>query len=82
MSTNSVQIQVVITAMSRQIAKATARTRPARLPRSHTQGSPGHSSVSERRNDTAAPAPGGNGNMRAGRLGRLTARPGETLGKL
>ncbi|MEY3032674.1 MAG: hypothetical protein RLZZ622_1149, partial [Planctomycetota bacterium] len=47
-STNSVQIQVFTTAMSRQTAKATAKIRPARLPRSHTQGSPGQSSVRER----------------------------------
>jgi len=44
------------------MAKATASTRPARLPRSHAQGSPGQSSVRERKNDTVAPKPGGNVN--------------------
>ena len=44
-STSSDQIQVVNTATSTARAKASASTSPAKLPRSHSHGIPGQTSV-------------------------------------
>ena len=53
-STSSVQMNVVNTATSTATANATASTSPARLPRSHSQGNPGQTSVRERARPTMA----------------------------